>query len=88
LKRLFDRWVYIALGLVAALLVIDAAVAYRHTRQLHREALELSQSGAAVNSLDDLLSTIKDAETGQRGFLITGDAALERLLATVLAERS
>ncbi len=28
---------------------------------------------AAIRSADDLLSTLKDAETGQRGFLLTGD---------------
>jgi CHASE3 domain sensor protein len=33
----------------------------------------LTSSQARLNTLESSLSTLKDAETGQRGYLITGD---------------
>ena len=69
--------------LLAALMVIAAgAVATSSFRQIeqateaHRHAVEV------INNADDLLSALKDMETGQRGYLLTGDESfLEPYLA-------
>ncbi|HEX5474843.1 MAG TPA: CHASE3 domain-containing protein [Vicinamibacterales bacterium] len=58
---------------VIAALVLDAWVSYRNVDRLLQQERNLSASYLRVNALDRTLSTIKDAETGQRGFLLTGD---------------
>jgi PAS domain S-box-containing protein len=73
MSRLFDKWLVIGLGVVVALLVVSAGVVYRDTRQLHSDAYRLAHTYDVLDSVGDLLSTITEAETGQRGFLITGD---------------
>jgi PAS domain S-box-containing protein len=73
MNRLFDHRLVIGLGVIVALLVVNAAVAYRNTRQLHGNAYHVARAHDVLESLDRLLSTMQDAETGQRGFLITGD---------------
>ena len=63
------------LGLLPLLL---AYVAYR-TSSEHVASVEATLSTAQfIRRLDELLSTIEDAETGQRGYLLTGE---ERYLA-------
>ncbi len=58
------------LGLLPLLL---AVAAYRYSSQ-HAESVDrMLSSSDLIRRLDDLLSTVKDAETGQRGYLLTGD---------------
>jgi PAS domain S-box-containing protein len=72
MNRPFSKWLVIGLGLIVVLLLVNAGIAYRNTRQLHTDAYWVAHTHEVLESLDDLLSTVKDAETGQRGFLITG----------------
>src|SRR6266545_1068102 len=69
----FDKWLTAGLAILAVLMVLDAGVSLRNTRQLRSDASLVSRTNEVLNSLDGLLSTMKDAETGQRGFLLTGD---------------
>ncbi len=71
-ESLLFNWLSIGLGLISALLLVNAGIAYRNTRQLHNEGFWVAHTHEVLASLDDVLSTVKDAETGQRGFLITG----------------
>jgi PAS domain S-box-containing protein len=73
MRTFFDKKLVAGLGILTAVLVVSAAVVYRNTRQLHEDANWVIHSHEVLDSLGDLLSTMKDAETGQRGFLITGD---------------
>src|SRR5919204_5126575 len=70
--RTFDKSVLVGIGLVVALLVGNAAVAYRNTRQLLEDAGWVAHTQEVLDLTDDVLRTLVDAETGQRGFLITG----------------
>jgi CHASE3 domain sensor protein len=54
------------------LLVVNA-VAGRQTQQLHADAQLILHTHQVMEALDDLLATVKDAESGQRGYLITGE---------------
>ena len=67
----------------AALLVVLVAAGSVWTFKQIEEAAEMRKySRIILNSADDLLSALKDAETGQRGYLLTGDEAfLEPYLA-------
>ena len=66
------NWLIIGLGVLAALLVINAAVAYQKTWQLHDQTAWVGHTHEVHDALEQLISTIKDAETGQRGYVITG----------------
>src|SRR5262245_1147475 len=71
--RTFDKGVLVGVGLVAALLVGNAALAYRNTRQLLEDAAWVAHTREVLDLTGDVLRTLVDAETGQRGFLITGE---------------
>ncbi len=63
------------LGLVAAIVFFLAtgAIAYFNFQILKADSALVVHSGDTLTALDDVLSTVKDAETGQRGYLLTGD---------------
>ncbi len=69
----FDKWLIAGLGIVALLMVVVAGVSLRNTRQLRSDTALVAHTNEVLGALDGLLSTMKDAETGERGFLITGD---------------
>src|SRR5262245_28497683 len=70
---MFDRSVVVGLGVVVALLVVNAGVSYRNTRQLHEDAGWVAHTQEVLDLSADVLLTLVDAETGQRGFLIAGE---------------
>jgi len=59
------------LAVIAVVLI--AFLSYRSLQAATTNALNLAQSIAILSELESLLSTLKDAETGQRGYLLTGD---------------
>jgi CHASE3 domain sensor protein len=65
------RW--ISLAMVAALFVGISVVTYWKTRTLRESADWVSHSHRVLGELENVLSLMKDAESGQRGFIITGD---------------
>src|SRR4029077_17419384 len=70
--RTLDKSVLVGIGLVVALLVVNAGLAYRNTRQLLEDAGSVAHTHEVLDLTSDVLRTLVDAETGQRGFLITG----------------
>src|SRR5437899_370432 len=69
----FDKRLTGGLALVVALVLVNAGVAYRNVLELRDDAIRVAHTHEVLDALDTLLSSAKDAETGQRGFLITGD---------------
>ena len=63
-------------ALTCAVLLGGVWATDRNTRRLADANRELDQTHRVVTGLERLLSTLTDAETGQRGFVITGDPAL------------
>lgn len=53
--------------------LLSGIVAHRNTRALREGARQVAQTHEVIAALKNVLSLMKDAETGQRGFLITGD---------------
>ena len=76
----------IAVWLTAAVLLValGTATSFLAFSQLKAAAEARKQANVILISADDLLSALKDAETGQRGFLLTGD---ETFLEPYLAVR-
>ena len=68
----------------AALLVaLGVALSFWSFRQIREAAEDRAHIGLVIKSAGDLLSALKDAETGQRGFLLTGDDAFLEPYGTV-----
>jgi len=56
-----------------ALLILNAATSYRNTLKLLENERWVSHTHEVLTELETTLSTLKDAETGQRGYLLTGE---------------
>lgn len=67
------------LAAVVAFFFVTGIVAHLNTRTISRSARQVSDTHEVLATHDELLSLMKDAETGQRGFVITGE---ERYLET------
>jgi methyl-accepting chemotaxis protein len=61
-------------GIALAVLLVVGALSYDSTIKLIGSADWVAHTHEVLNGLDDLLSELKDAETGQRGYIITGEA--------------
>ncbi len=60
-------------GIAVAMLLIVGGVAYRSTDALVENNRSVTHTHQVLESVARVLSLMKDAETGQRGFLLTGD---------------
>ena len=60
---------------IILLVFLGAAASFRAFKQVEDSALARSHSSDVIRRADDLLSELKDAETGQRGFVLTGNQA-------------
>lgn len=73
MKRLFAQPIKIGLGFALALLVANAAISYRNMQTLIEGEQSILHTNQVLAELAKILSTLKDAETGQRGYLLTGN---------------
>jgi signal transduction histidine kinase len=64
---------FAAFGLVLAFALTDAVVSYRMTLRLIENERWVTHTHEVLNELEGTLSALKDAETGERGYIITGD---------------
>jgi PAS domain S-box-containing protein len=62
-----------AFALALGICVLVIALSYRATNQFISASGEASAAGRTMLELERTLSLLQDAETGQRGFLLTGD---------------
>jgi CHASE3 domain sensor protein len=68
-----EVWTALGLGLVLAFFLISGMIAYRNIEVLRINNEKIRHTHTVLISIDELLSTTQDAETGQRGFLLTGN---------------
>jgi PAS domain S-box-containing protein len=61
------------IGIALGLLIFNAATSYRNTLKLVENEAWVSHTHRVLTELEATLSTVKDAETGQRGYLLTGE---------------
>ncbi|WP_416761107.1 CHASE3 domain-containing protein [Roseateles sp. So40a] len=69
----FGRKLAVGFSLVFLLLVVVGLVAYRGVDVLTQTSYQVTRTHAAISHVEALLSFMKDAETSQRGYLLTGD---------------
>ncbi|WP_213947186.1 response regulator [Luteibacter sp. dw_328] len=72
-SRAMDQRTSIALAAVIVFFVVSGALAYLNIRTIRDGNQKVIQSQQTVTALSDILSAAQDAETGQRGFLLTGN---------------
>ena len=74
LKSSRQRWPLeslVALPLVVIVLLASASINYYNIRRLHYDNRDVQHTYQVLQTLESIQSLAKDAETGQRGFLIT-----------------
>jgi methyl-accepting chemotaxis protein len=71
----FGKKVAAGFALSFVLLVGVGVVAYQSITALARTSYAVTHTHVVLEHLTNVLSVLKDAETGQRGFVITGDEA-------------
>ncbi|HXP01203.1 MAG TPA: response regulator [Luteibacter sp.] len=68
-----DARTLIALASIIIFFVCSGLVAWSNVRTIRNDNSLVIQSHETVGALADIFSSIQDAETGQRGFLLTGN---------------
>lgn len=72
MKFSLKRNLLIGFGVSLIILIISSAASYISIKNLLRSADWVNHTNIVVQKLQETMSQVKDAETGQRGFLITG----------------
>lgn len=72
MKRLINNKIAASFGLTLAILVINAVVTYGNILKVIDHSYWVSHTNEVLASLERTLSTLINAETGQRGYIITG----------------
>ena len=63
----------LGLGLSLILLILSSLASYISIRNLIKNADLVAHSNEVISGLENAISALKDAETGQRGYLLTGN---------------
>lgn len=63
-----NRWFMLA----ALVIIVNGLLSWQYLQTIQANNASVIESETMTNRLDRLLSLLKDAETGQRGFIITG----------------
>ena len=69
----FKRNLVIGFGLSLLILIVSSVASYTSISNLLFSTKWVNHTYLVLQGLDNTVSTLKDAETGQRGYLITGD---------------
>ncbi|MDB5491605.1 MAG: signal transduction histidine kinase [Micavibrio sp.] len=75
LKYKTDLSIWAGLILVILFFVATGFASYSNTRALNEDTDKVAHTHEVILALSDLMSLMKDAETGQRGFVMTGNDA-------------
>ena len=73
LKRRSKRNLLLGFGFSLIILILSSALSYISINQLLESQRAVEHTAEVENDLNNLISRMKDAETGQRGFLLTGN---------------
>ncbi|MDY0746591.1 CHASE3 domain-containing protein [Paucibacter sp. R3-3] len=78
----FGRKLALGFGLSFLVLMLVGGLSYRGVQSLARTSYQVAHTHEVLDRVNGLLSAMKDAETGQRGYLLSGNEAyLEPYLA-------
>ncbi|MCA9219774.1 MAG: PAS domain S-box protein [Planctomycetales bacterium] len=86
MRRRWDYIIIASIGLMAAVLAVDGAIALSNLRQLNEHARLVAETHEVRELTADVLQSLLDAETGQRGFILTGREEYLEPYAAALAQ--
>ena len=72
LSRTASRWFGLGVPFVGVLMLVTAVIGALGTMSLYESEATVRQTADVYTGLTRLLALVRDAETGQRGFVITG----------------
>ncbi|MFN6486383.1 MULTISPECIES: GAF domain-containing protein [unclassified Nostoc] len=72
-RKQFFKKIAAGFGLASAILVLIGVVSYQNTKISTHNRSIIKNTYKKLNSLEELLSQIKDVETGQRSYIFTGE---------------
>lgn len=75
MSRSFDRWFLIGSGIAVLLLVANLSISVRNYQTLFDDFERVKRTHEELMDLGQLVKLARDAESGQRGYLLTGDKA-------------
>jgi CHASE3 domain sensor protein len=78
--------VVIGFGLLLAVLVVGGVWGFLNIGLLSKTEQQVSQAHEVIGAVENVLSTLKDAETGQRGYLLRGNPEYLQPYNVALAE--
>ncbi|MEI2582533.1 CHASE3 domain-containing protein [Scytonema sp. PRP1] len=73
MKRAIRKQLRAGFGMVLAVVVVNAVISYQNTLKVIENEYWVAHTHQVLTELENTLSTLKDAETGQRGYVLTGD---------------
>ncbi|MBW4605604.1 MAG: CHASE3 domain-containing protein [Calothrix sp. FI2-JRJ7] len=73
MKLPLTRQINLGIALTLLLVIFNAALSYRNTLKVVENVRSVAHTHEVISELEKTLSTLKDAETGQRGYLLTSD---------------
>ena len=73
LNRSLDRGLVICIGLLVALLIASAIVSFWNVHRLQTDANWVDHTHRVLAALDETMETVRNAESSQRGYIITGN---------------
>jgi signal transduction histidine kinase len=73
MKQTLRNPVLLGFALAFIVILLNAFVSARNTLTLRENDVLVAQSQDVQHDLEAIMSTVKDAESGQRGYIITGD---------------
>lgn len=73
MNRSLNRNLFIGFGISLFILLLSSIASYVSIQNLLRNSKLVNHSNEVIFTVGEVLSTLKDAETGQRGYMLTGD---------------
>ncbi len=73
MNRAFEKRFPIGIAVVVAIILANTALSYRNTVLLYAAAERVARSEQVQAALEQVLTLAAEAETGQRGYVITGN---------------
>jgi|GEM_PF-7002027 signal transduction histidine kinase/CHASE3 domain sensor protein len=72
-KKFVEKRAVLGFGLSVAVLLVIGILSYENLTRYQKARIEVERTQEVIKTTQVLLSQLKDAETGQRGYLLTGD---------------